>query len=134
MLKGTPVSEESEIPFVEVGQEGMLKPNEVAQVEISGAQVLLCNSEGEYYAIQNLCTHDDAPLGQGRLIGCEIECARHGAKFDVTDGSAAGLPAFRPIATFPVRITDGKIEVQYKKPEPPKFEDPRIGFQPFPSA
>ena len=112
----------------------MLKLNEVAQVAIEDTQILLVNAEGQYYAIQDLCTHDDAPLGQGRVVGCEIECARHGAKFDVTDGSATALPAFRPIATFPVRIKDGVIEVQYKKPEPPKFEDPRIGFQPFPSA
>ena len=128
------MSEEEEIPFTSVGEEGMLKPNEVVQVAIEDTQILLCNAEGQYYAIQDLCTHDDAPLGQGRLVGCEIECARHGAKFDVTDGSATALPAFRAIATFPVRIKDGVIEVQYKKPEPPKFEDPRIGFQPFPSA
>lgn len=128
------MSEEEEIPFTSIGEEGILRPNEVTQVAIEDTQILLCNAEGQYYAIQDLCTHDDAPLGQGRLVGCEIECARHGAKFDVTDGSATGLPAFRPIVTFPVRIKDGVIEVQYKKPEPPKFEDPRIGFQPFPSA
>ena len=128
------MSEEEEIPFTSIGEEGILRPNEVTQVAIEDTQILLCNAEGQYYAIQDLCTHDGAPLGQGRLVGCEIECARHGAKFDVTDGSATGLPAFRSIATFPVRIKDGVIEVQYKKPEKPKFEDPRIGFQPFPSA
>ena len=128
------MSEEEEIPFTSIGEEGILRPNEVTQVAIEDTQILLCNAEGQYYAIQDLCTHDGAPLGQGRLVGCEIECARHGAKFDVTDGSATSLPAFRAIATFPVRIKDGVIEVQYKKPEPPKFEDPRIGFQPFPSA
>ena len=80
------MSQEEEIPFTSVGEEGMLKLNVVAQVAIEDTQILLVNAEGQYYAIQDLCTHDDAPLGQGRVVCCEIECARHGANFDVTDG------------------------------------------------
>ena len=81
----------------------------------------MCNAEGQYYAIQDLCTHDGAPLGQGRLVGCEIECARHGAKFDVTSGEESSEWMLQSLVTFPLRIRDGKIEVQYTKPEPPAF-------------
>jgi|TARA_B110000263_G_scaffold249226_1_gene266197 3-phenylpropionate/trans-cinnamate dioxygenase ferredoxin subunit len=108
-------------PFVSVGDENMLRPNEVAEIEIEGDSILLCNSEGRYYAIQNLCTHDNAPLGLGRLIGWEIECSRHGAKFNVTNGDESSDWMLQSLVTFPLRIRDGKIEVQYTKPEPPAF-------------
>ena len=62
-------------------------------------------------------------------MGFEIDCPRHGAKFDVRDGAVKSLPAFRPVASFPVRYNEDtdEIEIQYKKPEPQAFEDPR-GF------
>jgi 3-phenylpropionate/trans-cinnamate dioxygenase ferredoxin component len=76
-------------------------------------RVAVCHAGGEVYAIEDVCTHDGASLDQGELLGCEIECPRHGARFDVTTGRALTLPAVRPVRTFPVRVTsDGMIEVE----------------------
>ena len=79
---------------------------------IEGHAVLVCNVGGEFYAIADVCTHDRGALGEGRLRGSVIECPRHGARFDVRDGSVKAPPAVLPLPTCPVRVRDGEIEVQ----------------------
>ncbi len=118
-----------EAPFIPVGPADMLRPGESAIIELEDDSIVLVRLIEGYYAIENRCSHDDGPLGQGRLVGYEIDCPRHGAKFDVRDGAAKSLPAFRPVASFPVRHNEetDEIEVRYQKPEPPGYEDPR-GF------
>lgn len=77
------------------------------------ADVLLCNVGGRIYAIEDVCTHDGAPLDQGRLDGARITCPRHGAVFDVTSGAVIALPAVVPLRTFDVAVDDdGGISVQ----------------------
>lgn len=71
----------------------------------------MCNVGGEFYAIADVCTHDRGPLGEGRLRGSVIECPRHGARFDVRDGSVKALPAVKPLPTYPVVVRDDVIEV-----------------------
>ncbi|MFN8524876.1 MAG: non-heme iron oxygenase ferredoxin subunit [Chloroflexota bacterium] len=84
----------------------------VAVCEIDGRRVALCNVEGEIYCIDDVCTHDGASFNQAELDGDEIECPRHGARFDVRTGRALCLPAFRPVATHKTRVQDGTVEVQ----------------------
>ncbi|GIW14124.1 MAG: benzene 1,2-dioxygenase [Tepidiforma sp.] len=79
--------------------------------EAGGRRIAVCNTGDGLYAIDDLCTHDGGPLDQGRLNGKEIECPRHGARFDVTTGRALCLPAVRPVKTYPTRVVDGVIEV-----------------------
>ena len=67
--------------------------------------------QGEFYAIADLCSHDDGPLGDGDLEDHEIICPRHGARFDVRTGKVLSLPAVEDISAYPVRCIDGKIEV-----------------------
>ena len=87
-------------------------PQGVTRVfEVGDRAVAVCNVSGELYAIEDVCTHDGASFEQGELDGCEIECPRHGARFDVRDGSATELPAVVPVDTFPVRIEGDDIEV-----------------------
>jgi 3-phenylpropionate/trans-cinnamate dioxygenase ferredoxin subunit len=69
------------------------------------------NLAGNYFAIGDVCTHDDGPLGDGELDGYEIICPRHGARFDVRNGRATGLPAVIDTPSYPVRVVEGKIEV-----------------------
>lgn len=88
-----------------------ISPGEVKYVEASGFRLALCNVDGEYYAIADECTHDGGPLGQGRLEGCQIECPRHGARFDVRTGRAVRLPAVVPVQTYPVKIEGGKVKI-----------------------
>jgi len=84
----------------------------VKVVEAEGRRIALCNYNGTIYAIDDVCTHDRGPLGQGELIGHEIECPRHGARFDVTNGNAVRLPAVRPVRTYPVHVSDGQVAVE----------------------
>jgi 3-phenylpropionate/trans-cinnamate dioxygenase ferredoxin component len=71
--------------------------------------ILLCNIEGEIYALEDKCTHQDFELSPGKLDGFEIECVLHGAKFDVRSGQALCAPAYAPAPKFPVRIENGQI-------------------------
>jgi len=86
-----------------------IAPGTTLRVDRAGEAVLLCNVEGTIYAIEDTCTHDGEALDGGPLEGCEIECPRHGARFDVTTGAALTLPAFLPIKTYPVRLEGDEI-------------------------
>ena len=97
--------------FVKVAKLGEVPPGRVKVVEAGDEDVALCNVAGEIYAIADVCTHDDGPLGQGYLYGDEIECPRHGARFCVRDGSVTSLPAIMPIPTFEVRVEGDDILV-----------------------
>ncbi len=83
-------------------------------VTVDGEEVLICRTADDVlHAISDLCTHDDGPLGEGILDGCEVICPRHGARFDITTGQAVRLPAVSPVEVFPVRINnDGWVEVE----------------------
>lgn len=81
-------------------------------VTVGDKRLALCNVDGDLYAIDDVCTHDYGPLGEGELVDDRIECPRHGALFDVRTGKAVTLPAVYPVDTYPVRVTDGAVEVE----------------------
>ena len=97
--------------FVKAAVLSDIPPGRVKTVEVGDEDVALCNVGGQIYAIADLCTHDDGPLGEGYLLGEEIECPRHGARFNVTSGEVKTLPAVIPIPTFDVRIEGDDILV-----------------------
>ena len=97
--------------FVRVAGAGDVRPGRTRAVDAAGQRLLLCNVGGTLCAVVDVCTHDRGPLGEGRLRGTTIECPRHGARFDVRDGSVVTPPAVRPLATFPVRVVDGRVEI-----------------------
>ncbi|MFQ5607067.1 MAG: Rieske (2Fe-2S) protein [Candidatus Zixiibacteriota bacterium] len=74
--------------------------------------VALCNVDGVLYAINNLCTHDDGPLGAGSLAGFEIECPRHGARFDVRTGAATAMPAAVGVDIFETAVYEEDVYVK----------------------
>jgi|HubBroStandDraft_3_1064219.scaffolds.fasta_scaffold137715_2 3-phenylpropionate/trans-cinnamate dioxygenase ferredoxin subunit len=80
-------------------------------VLVGGRRLLLCRSEGQYFAVENRCTHDHEQLTGGVVRKCTIVCPHHGARFSLKTGSPFGPPAFEPLAIYPVRIVDGHIEV-----------------------
>jgi 3-phenylpropionate/trans-cinnamate dioxygenase ferredoxin subunit len=88
-----------------------LIPGERIFIEVDDMSVVIFNIAGDVYALEDRCTHDDGPLGEGELEGFEIVCPRHGARFDVRDGKALSLPAVEPTRYFPVRIIDNQIEI-----------------------
>ena len=81
-------------------------------IEVDGRFVLLCRVGGQFYAIDDCCTHDQGPLGEGVLEGLTIVCPRHGAKFDVRDGRALCLPATQATAVHEVRVDGADVFVK----------------------
>ncbi len=82
-------------------------------VRAGGRRLALCRpTEDEWYAIDDMCTHDGGPLGEGELWGYEIECPRHGAHFDVRTGEALTLPATRPVNAYRVCVDGNAVFVE----------------------
>jgi 3-phenylpropionate/trans-cinnamate dioxygenase ferredoxin subunit len=96
-----PVAKVSEVP----------DPGKIL-VEVDDRLVVLVHVDGQFYAIDDVCTHDGGPLGEGQLEGCTIACPRHGAKFDVRTGAALTMPATKPTGVHQVRIEDDTVLVQ----------------------
>lgn len=71
--------------------------------------IAVFNIDGELYALEDVCTHDGGELAGGPIEGFEIECPRHGARFDLRTGEALCAPAYLPTAKFPVKIEDGAV-------------------------
>jgi 3-phenylpropionate/trans-cinnamate dioxygenase ferredoxin subunit len=98
--------------WTDVAGTGDLGEGQVCVVIAGGKRIALCHpEEGGFYAIADVCTHDGAPLDQGELLDSKIECPRHGAQFDIKTGKALTLPAVRPVKTYPVRVENGRVEV-----------------------
>ena len=83
-------------------------------VEWEGTEIGVFNCDGEFLAIEDVCTHDGGTLGDGPLDtkACTVECPRHGALFDLRTGAALTLPAYMPVETFPVLVEDGHIKIE----------------------
>ena len=88
-----------------------IAPGTTRRVVVDGQEILICNVDGSFFAIEDVCTHDGAPLDQGDLDGKCIICPRHGAMFDVQTGEALTLPAVLPLSTYAVELRDGEILV-----------------------
>ncbi len=98
--------------FVQVAAIDDLPEGERLFVEIDEQlTIVLFRIAGEYFAIEDVCTHDGGPLGDGNLEGYKVVCPRHGARFDIKTGKALSLPAMVDIGAYPVRVVDGQIEV-----------------------
>lgn len=95
-----------------VAKEADIPPGTMKVVELGGVRIAVCNVEGVFYAVEDVCTHDDGPLGEGSLKGDELECPRHGARFCVKTGDAKRMPAVVPVRTFPVKVAGGSVEVE----------------------
>ena len=80
-------------------------------VDVNDVMIAVFNVEGEFCAIEDVCTHDGGILTGGAVDGCIITCPRHGATFDVRTGAALSAPAYEPTAKFPVRIENGMVQV-----------------------
>ena len=99
--------------FESVGKLDEIAPGTARVVEVGGHSIALCRVEdGDLYAIENRCTHDDGPLGEGELEGDRVECPRHGALFDVTTGRAVTLPAIGKVSCYAVEVADGDVQIE----------------------
>ena len=101
--------------FIKVATTSQLAPGQRVLVEYEGTPVGLFNIDGEFYAIQDVCTHDGGPLAEGELDGDIIICPRHGARFNVKTGAERTLPAYRPVPAYLVKIEEGDILIAPKE-------------------
>jgi 3-phenylpropionate/trans-cinnamate dioxygenase ferredoxin component len=104
-----------ECDFIEIAPAGELPVGERMFVEIDRIPIVIFNIGGVLFAIADICSHDDGPVGDGDLNGYEITCPRHGASFDVRSGKVLSLPAIVDIPAYPVRLVDGQIQVGLPK-------------------
>jgi 3-phenylpropionate/trans-cinnamate dioxygenase ferredoxin subunit len=97
--------------FVKAAKAADIHVGRAKVVQIHDEDIALCNVGGTIYAVANVCSHDHGPLGEGYLLGEDIECPRHGARFSVASGAVKALPAVVPIPTFEVRIEGDDVLV-----------------------
>jgi 3-phenylpropionate/trans-cinnamate dioxygenase ferredoxin subunit len=88
-----------------------LRDESAIGVEIDGELVCLAKSQGEVFAIADICSHADVNLSDGEVANGTVECWLHGSRFDLSTGQPTGLPANRPVPTYPVKIDGGDILV-----------------------
>ncbi|HSE01680.1 MAG TPA: non-heme iron oxygenase ferredoxin subunit [Burkholderiales bacterium] len=98
--------------WITVARAGELAPGSHRVVDVDGAAVVVFNLGGQYFAIEDVCTHDGGQLTGGTVEGEEIVCPRHGARFSIRTGEALTAPAYEPVAKFPVRVENGMIQVR----------------------
>jgi len=83
-----------------------------AVFEAGESFIVICRVGDGLYAVEDCCTHDGGPLGEGPLEGFQLTCPRHGAKFDIRDGRALTMPATRPTRSFALKVENGEVFVQ----------------------
>lgn len=107
--------DESKVEFADIAPSSELPNGERLFLEVEGRAIVIFNIAGQLFAIGDICTHDDGPLGDGDLEGYNIVCPRHGGEFDVRTGKVMQMPAVVDIPAYPVKVVDGMIQVGVPK-------------------
>ncbi len=99
--------------LIRVAALSAITPGEAHGFVVAGRDIVLCNVDGEIYALQGMCTHQDLPLGGGEIEDGVLTCEWHGARFDVCTGAVCALPATRPLKTYETRVVDGQVHILF---------------------
>jgi len=97
--------------FIPVAKIADVPPGTLRSFEVNGEAILIANWQGTFFATQDLCTHDSGTLSDGTLVDGEIECPRHGGRFNPATGAATQMPAMFPIKTYAVKVEGEDIWV-----------------------
>lgn len=97
--------------WIFVARSEELPPGGVRCIDWEGTPIAVFNVGGRYLAIVDVCSHEAQTLSDGVVAGEEVVCPRHGARFSLVTGEALSPPAYEPVATFPVRVEAGRVEV-----------------------
>lgn len=81
-------------------------------VEVDEQLVIVFNIDDQFYCIDDVCTHDGGTLSDGELEGCEIECPRHGARFDIRNGKALTMPATQDTHSHQTKVVGDEVMVK----------------------
>jgi len=98
--------------WVDVAAAEAIAEGRYVVVDVDGTDIAVFKINGQFYAIEDVCTHDGAEIASGELQGDEIVCPRHGARFCVKTGEVKCAPAYENIDTFPLQIVDGRVQVR----------------------
>ncbi len=98
--------------WIEVAKAADMEEGQATKLCHAGRVVAVFRAEGEFYAIDDRCTHAEASLAEGEVFDTEVECPLHGAIFDLASGEALTLPATRPVNTYATRVEQGMVRVE----------------------
>jgi 3-phenylpropionate/trans-cinnamate dioxygenase ferredoxin component len=101
----------TKLEYVDISPADQLSDGERLFVELGGKSIVLFNLAGKLFAIGDVCSHDNGPVGDGEIEENEIICPRHGGRFDIHTGKATSLPALVDIPAYPVRVLGGMIQI-----------------------
>jgi 3-phenylpropionate/trans-cinnamate dioxygenase ferredoxin component len=104
-----------QVEYVEITSADQVPEGERIFIEVEGRSIVIFNLAGKLYAIGDVCSHDNGPVGDGEIEETEIICPRHGARFDIRTGKTTSLPAVKDIPSYPVRVAEGMIEIGLPK-------------------
>lgn len=85
--------------------------NQSRAFDVNGLSILICHSGGQFYALENRCSHQETPLAGGRIRRGYIACPLHGVMFELASGKPTGTLTKNCVATYPVEVIDGQISV-----------------------
>src|SRR5699024_7023343 len=103
--------------WIDVAEDGTIEDGNCRVIEVEDdSTVDVFHDDGEYYAIEDICTHDGCELASGELDGDEVICPRHGARFCIKDGEVLTPPAYEDVETYTTRVHDGMVQV-YGEPD-----------------
>lgn len=103
------------VEFVEIAPASELPNGERLFIEAEGKSIVIFNIADQLFAIGDICSHDDGPVGEGDIEGYNVVCPRHGGEFDIRTGKAVQLPVVEDIPAYPVRVVDGMIRLGIPK-------------------
>ena len=98
--------------WIDVAPVASLAPGAYKVVDIDDVEIAVFNVDGDFYALEDVCTHDGEKLTGGPVQGDQVTCPRHGARFCIKTGAVLCPPAYQPVTTFPVRLENGVIQVR----------------------
>jgi Ferredoxin subunits of nitrite reductase and ring-hydroxylating dioxygenases len=98
--------------FVQVAKLSEIPDQSAKCVQVEGRSIALFNLGGQFYAIDDTCTHEGGPLSEGLIHGAEVECPWHGAHFNITTGEVTLDPATEGVAKYNLRLNGDAIEVE----------------------
>ncbi len=101
--------------FAKVAQVNEIEPGQMKAVNYNNETVCIANVDGQYYAIDNICSHEQGPLADGTIENFEVECPWHGARFDIRTGKVLSPPAETDLARYEVKIEGNDILVRKAK-------------------
>ena len=88
-----------------------IPPGTAHRVEVGGRPIAVVNTEGQWFAVSDICSHADVSLAEGEVDGCTLECWLHGSRFDLRTGQPSGPPATTSVPTYPVHVEGDTVFV-----------------------